>query len=43
MELDSDNVVWIDHANVRHDCGDGIVMTHLARSALRQTADKLFW
>ena len=38
--LDSDKVVWIDPADVRYDRADGIVMTNLDRSDLRQMADE---
>ncbi|HWY60626.1 MAG TPA: hypothetical protein VNW15_01870 [Rhizomicrobium sp.] len=40
VELDSDKVVWIDQAVARYNCGDGIVMTNLARNDLRQIADE---
>jgi hypothetical protein len=40
VQLDSDKVVWIDQADIRYDRGDGVVMTNLARTDLRQMADE---
>ena len=40
VRLDSGKVVWIDQADVRYDRADGVVMTNLDRTDLRQMADE---
>ena len=40
VRLDNDKLVWIDQADVRYDRADGIVMTNLDRTDLRQMADE---
>ena len=40
VRLDSDKVVWIDRDDVRYDRADGIVVTNLDRTDLRQMADE---
>jgi hypothetical protein len=40
VRLDGDKTVWIDQADVRYDRGDGVVMTNLDRTDLRQMADE---
>jgi hypothetical protein len=40
VQLDSDKVVWVDRADIRYDRTDGIVMTNLDRTDLRQMADE---
>jgi sporulation protein YlmC with PRC-barrel domain len=40
VQLDSDKIVWIDRSDIRYDRADGIVMTNLARTDLRQMADE---
>jgi len=40
VRLDGGKLVWIDSADVRYNRADGIVMTNLSRSDLRQMADQ---
>ena len=40
VSLDSGKVVWIDAADARFNRGDGILMTDLGRTDLRQMADE---